>query len=280
MIMLSLFKRYRLHRTSSHPTSTFGFMTVCQRVKPMSLVEFEFAQQSLDVASDWLYQQQSTPKYADASHYVLDGQTQDKYQQALNQSVELGVIPVAFANCHEILLHSLPALTQDGASVGMVHIGHGFELKQTLDLQVGSAFHFALSRFAQAKLFCIGIDTEHTHAQTLEYAEDLGCDWVSHEECGFLNRTQLKAQLSGYIEHCEQLVINIDLASLVPGNGLETHKVLDNQVVLRVLRQMILSGKVRYIQLVGAKDKLIYSKQAKEIVDELINLAPHLVHAA
>lgn len=96
----------------------------------------------------------------------------------------------------------------------------------------------------------------------------------------FLNRTQLKAQLSGYIEHCEQLVINIDLASLVPGNGLETHKVLDNQVVLRVLRQMILSGKVRYIQLVGAKDKLIYSKQAKEIVDELINLAPHLVHAA
>ncbi len=124
------------------------------------------------------------------------------------------------------------------------------------------------------------IDTEHTHAQTLEYAEDLGCDWVSHEECGFLNRTQLKAQLSGYIEHCEQLVINIDLASLVPGNGLETHKVLDNQVVLRVLRQMILSGKVRYIQLVGAKDKLIYSKQAKEIVDELMNLAPHLVHAA
>ncbi|CSI42514.1 arginase/agmatinase/formimionoglutamate hydrolase [Vibrio cholerae] len=51
-------------------------------------------------------------------------------------------------------------------------------------------------------------------------------------------------------------------------------------MVLRVLRQMILSGKVRYIQLVGAKDKLIYSKQAKEIVDELMNLAPHLVHAA
>ncbi|PAR64815.1 arginase, partial [Vibrio metoecus] len=65
MIMLSLFKRYRLHRTPSHPTSTFGFMTVCQRVKPMSLVEFEFAQQSLDVASDWLYQQQSGMKYAD-----------------------------------------------------------------------------------------------------------------------------------------------------------------------------------------------------------------------
>ncbi|ENM5745620.1 arginase [Vibrio mimicus] len=278
--MLSLFKRYRLNRTSSHPTSTFGFMTVCQRVKPMSLVEFEFAQQSLDVASDWLYQQQSGLKYADASHHVLDGQTHTHYQQALNQSVAMGVIPVAFANCHEILLHSLPVLAQENMNIGIVHIGHGFELKQTLDLQVGSAFHFALSRFTQAKLFAIGIDKESTPAHTLEYAEDLGCDWVSQEECGFLNRTQLKTQLSGYIEHCEQLAVNIDLASLVPSNGLESHKVLDNQVVLRVIRQIVLSGKVRYIQLVGAKDKLIYSKQTKEIVDELMSLAPHLVHAA
>ncbi|WP_176467526.1 arginase family protein [Vibrio metoecus] len=278
--MLSLFKRYRLHRTPSHPTSTFGFMTVCQCVKPMSLVEFEFAQQSLDVASDWLYQQQSGMKYADATHYVLEGKSDTHYQQALSQSVAMGIIPVAFVNCHEMVLHTLPVLVQDNMNIGIVHIGHGFELKQTLDLQLGSAFHFALSRFAQAKLFCIGIDTEHTNTQTREYAEDLGCDWVSHEECGFLNRTQLKSQLSSYIEHNEQLVINIDLASLVPGNGLEEHKVLDNQIVLRVLRQMALSGKVRYIQVVGAKDKLIYSKQTKEIVDELMDLAPHLVHAA
>lgn len=278
--MLSLFKRYRLHRTPSHPTSTFGFMTVCQRVKPMSLVEFEFAQQSLDVASDWLYQQQSGMKYADATHYVLEGKSDTHYQQALSQSVAMGIIPVAFVNCHEMVLHTLPVLAQDNMNIGIVHIGHGFELKQTLDLQVGSAFHFALSRFAQAKLFCIGIDTEHANTQTREYAEDLGCDWVSHEECGFLNRTQLKSQLNSYIEHNEQLVINIDLASLVPGNGLEEHKVLDNQIVLRVLRQMALSGKVRYIQVVGAKDKLIYSKQTKEIVDELMDLAPHLVHAA
>ncbi|MGL4827901.1 MAG: arginase [Vibrio sp.] len=278
--MLSLFKRYRLHRTSSHPTSTFGFMTVCQRVKPMSLVEFEFAQQSLDVASDWLYQQQSGWKTMDANHYLLEGQHHTAFQQALNQSVAMGVLPVAFSNCHEVLLHSLPVLAQDNPSFGIVHIGHSFELKSSLDLQVGSAFHFALSRFSQAKLFCIGIDAEHINAQTLEYAEDLGCDWVSHEECGFLNRAQLKTQLSGYIEHCEQLVLNIDLASLVPSNGLESNKVLDNQVVLRVLRQIVLSGKVRYIQLVGAKDKLIYSKQTKEIVDELMSLAPHLVHAA
>ncbi|MCR9386390.1 arginase family protein [Vibrio metoecus] len=278
--MLSLFKRYRLHRTPSHPTSTFGFMTVCQRVKPMSLVEFEFAQQSLDVASDWLYQQQSGMKYADATHYVLEGKSDTHYQQALSQSVAMGIIPVAFVNCHEMVLNTLPVLAQDNMNIGIVHIGHGFELKQTLDLQLGSAFHFALSRFAQAKLFCIGIDTEHVNTQTREYAEDLGCDWVSHEECGFLNRTQLKNQLNSYIEHSEQLVINIDLASLVPGNGLEEHKVLDNQIVLRVLRQMALSGKVRYIQVVGAKDKLIYSKQTKEIVDELMDLAPHLVHAA
>lgn len=279
--MLNLFKRHHLNRTVSHSMAKFGFMTVSQRIKPMSLVAFELAQQSLDVAADWLYQQQSaTTTYPETSHYVLvDGQAKT-FQSALSQSIAIGTVPVVLANCHEIVLQGLAVLSQDNSNIGIVHIGHQFELKPSLDLQLGSAFHFALSRFTHSKLLCIGIDSEQISAQTLEYAEDLGCDWISHQECGFLNRTQLKDQLSGYIERSEQLMVNIDLASLVAGHGIDMHHVLDNQVILRLLRQIILSGKVRYIQLVGAKDKLIYSKQTKEIVDELINLAPHLVHVA
>ncbi len=55
---------------------------------------------------------------------------------------------------------------------------------------------------------------------------------------------------------------------------------LDNQMVMRVLRQVVLSKKVKLVQLVGAKDKLIYSKQTKEIVDELCALSPDVFHAA
>lgn len=278
--MISLFKRYRLNRTTRQARSMFGFMTVCQRIKPMTQVEFEFAQQSLEVAADWLYQQPLALKNAHVSDYVLDEQTQMGYQQELHQMFTHGVVPIAVTNCTEILLHSLALLPQDNSRFGIVNIGHHFELKQTLDLQVGSVFHYALSRFALAKLLCIGLDSEHAHPQTIEYAQDLGCDWVSYEECGFLNRSQLKAQLNHHMEQSDHLVLNIDLGCLVSGNRLDSHKVLDNQMVLSVLRHMLSSGKVRYIQLVGAKDKLIYSKQTKQIIDELISLAPQFVDAA
>ncbi|ELP5729921.1 arginase [Vibrio vulnificus] len=275
--MLSLFKRQRLVSSNTYQAPLFYFMSVCQHVKPMSVLEFETAQQTLSNASDWLYQQQSAVQFTEANYFVLDSHTNNMFQQALNHSFALGMIPTVFANSHEILLSSLPMLTRDNSNIGVVHIGHSFELKQTLDIQVGSAFHFVLSRYAQAKLFCIGIDGEQTNTQTLDYAEDLGCDWVCWDECGFLSRNQLKAQLSGFIQHCDQIVVNVDLASLVPGNGLETHKLIDIQIVLRVLRQIVVSKKIGFIQLVGSTDKMTYSRQTKDIIDELINLSPFLV---
>ncbi|OXX73387.1 arginase family protein [Vibrio sp. V03_P4A6T147] len=278
--MLSLFKRYRMSRTQSQPAYPFTFMTLCEQIKPMSQVEFEFAQQSLEFASDWLYQRQSTPCYSDAGHIVVKDKNATRFQDTLSHQLALSSVPVVLANCHEMLLNALPVMAFENDEIGIVSIGHHFELKQTLDLQVGSAFHFALSRYNNTRLFCIGIDEMHQSNQVWEYAEDLGCDWLTLNECGFRHRNQLKSQLGHYIEHCDQLIVTIDLASLVPGVGVDENNALDNQMVLRTLRQCALSGKVKLIQLVGAKDKLIYSKQTKEILDELCALSPDVIHAA
>lgn len=271
--MLSLFKRYRLSRSAVPHISAFTFMTVCERVKPMSRVEFEFAQHSLELSSEWLYQQQSNPNYADAGHLVIEDNGDYRYQDLVSRHLALSSVPVVLANCHEVLLKALPVIVLDNDEVGIIHIGHEFALKQSLEPQVGSVFHFALSRFANVRLFCMGIDPERVSGPMLEYAEDLGCNWVTHQESQFRNRSQLKTQLNHYMQHCDQLVLNIDLASLVPGRSLDDHAVLDLQMVLRVVRHAVLSGKVRMIQLVGAKDKLIYSKETKAIVDELCALS-------
>jgi len=271
--MLSLFKRYRLSRSAVPHISAFTFMTVCERVKPMSRVEFEFAQHSLELSSEWLYQQQSNPNYADAGHLVIEDNGDFRYQDLVSRHLALSSVPVVLANCHEVLLKALPVIVLDNDEVGIIHIGHEFALKQSLEPQVGSVFHFALSRFANVRLFYMGIDPERVSGPMLEYAEDLGCNWVTHQESQFRNRSQLKTQLNHYMQHCDQLVLNIDLASLVPGRSLDDHAVLDLQMVLRVVRHAVLSGKVRMIQLVGAKDKLIYSKETKAIVDELCALS-------
>ncbi|MGC9422253.1 MULTISPECIES: arginase family protein [Vibrio] len=271
--MLSLFKRSRLSRPSTAAIPAFTFCTVCEQVKPMSPVEFEFAQQSLEFASDWLYQRQVNATYADAGHLVLRDPADSRFRDLLSHHLAMNSLPVVLGNCHELLLNALPLLALDNEELGIIHIGHQFELKQTLDRQLGSVYHFALSRYQQTHLFYFGIDPERVDSQTWEYAEDLGCNWLTEAECSFRHRTQVKNQLDHYIEHCDQLVVSVDLASLVPSHGLDEHKILDSQMVLRVLRQAIMSGKVKMIQLIGAKDKLIYSKQTKTMIDELAHLS-------
>ncbi|WP_165313380.1 arginase [Vibrio ziniensis] len=278
--MLSLFKRYRLNRSAVHTISPFTFLTVCERVKPMTQVEFEFAQQSLELSSEWLYKQQADLSYSDAGHFVVQEYEDSGYQELLSRKFALCSVPVALVNCHELLLKAIPVLALDNEGIGVIHIGHGFELKQSLEPTLGSAFHFMLSRFQNTRAFFIGAEVKRTPAQILEYAEDLGCDWLSSDECSFRHRSLLKNQLNHFMEHCDQLVLNIDLASLVPSSGLSDDGILDNQMVLRILRHAILSKKVKLVQLVGSKDKLIYSKQTKEIVDELCSLSPEIIHTA
>ncbi|MGT0149373.1 hypothetical protein ACT691_05510 [Vibrio metschnikovii] len=93
-----------------------------------------------------------------------------------------------------MLLNALPLLALDNDELGIIHIGHEFELKQTLDRQVGSAYHFALSRYAQTRLLYLGIDAPKRGKQpNFRFnAEDLGCDWLTDQECHFRQRNQVK----------------------------------------------------------------------------------------
>ncbi len=272
--MFSLFKRYRLNRSVTHSISPFTFLTVCERVQPMTQVEFEFSQQSLELSSEWLYKGHTSPSYSDAGHFVVSDSGECRYEELLTRLFTLCSVPIVLSNNHETLLKAMPILALDNEDIGVIHIGHRFELKQSLAVTQGSVFHFMLSSFSNIRAFFIGVDIENTQSQVIDYAEDLGCDWLGADECSFRHRSQLKNRLSHYIDHCDQLVLNIDLASLVPSLGLSNEGVLDTQIVMRILRQVVLSKKVKLVQLVGAKDKLIYSKQTKEIVDELCALSP------
>ncbi|MCV5947868.1 hypothetical protein OFN94_23895, partial [Escherichia coli] len=90
----------------------------------------------------------------------------------------------------------------------------------------------------------------------------------------------VKQQISNYLDHCDQIIVTIDLGSLSTKNNLEGTPSLDIQMVLRTLRLCLVSGKVKAIQLVGDRDRLVYSRQTKAILEELYQMAPLLDHAA
>lgn len=279
--MLSFFKRYKFHHTPKQPHHyPFSFMTVCEHLAPMSKGAFELADQSLENASEWLYQQHDHATAANFGHFSHSKLESGEFQEALSLSLSRHSIPVLVSNCTEAILSMLPVVVSYRDEVGIVNIGHKMSLKPTLEPRMGSAFHFALSRYQNVRLFFAGVSEQDTKQETLEYAEDQGCDWVTDREFTFRHRNHVKQQISNYLDHSDQIIVTIDLGSLSTKNNLEGTPSLDIQMVLRTLRLCLVSGKVKAIQLVGDRDRLVYSRQTKAILEELYQMAPLLDHAA
>ena len=279
--MLSFFKRYKLHRANkSIHHYPFSFMTVCEHLAPMSHGTFELAAQSLENASDWLYQQHDQGSAANLGHFSHHQIETGDFQKALSLSLSRHSVPVVLSNCTEAMLSMLPVVVSNNDEVGIIHIGHKINLDPTLEPRVGSAFHFALSRFQNVRLFFAGTSEQDTKQEAWEYAEDQGCDWVTDREFTFRFRNHLKQQVGNYLDHCDQIIVSIDLASLLTKNNLDGTPALDIQMVLRTIRLCLVSGKIKAIQLVGDRDRLIYSKQTKAILEELYQMAPLIDHAA
>ncbi|BDR16626.1 arginase family protein [Vibrio sp. STUT-A11] len=280
--MLSFFKRYKFQQTTHTPVQhyPFSFMTVCEHVAPMSKGAFELANQSLESASEWLYQQHDQTTAAHCGHFTYAQLENGDFQEALSLALSRHSIPVLVTNCTEAILSILPVVVACQDDVGILHIGRKMHLKPTLEPRVGSAFHFALSRYPNVRLLFAGVNQHDTKQETWEYAEDQGCDWVTDKEFTFRHRNHVKQQVGNYLDHCDQVIISVDLGSLIAKNDLDGDMSLDIQMVLRTIRLCLVSGKVKAIQLVGDRDRLVYSRQTKTIIEELYQIAPLLDHAA
>ncbi|EGU46136.1 arginase/agmatinase/formimionoglutamate hydrolase arginase family protein [Vibrio ichthyoenteri ATCC 700023] len=271
--MFGLFRRNKTHDLVGVPTHSMALISAAQPIKPMKLVEFEMAEQSLSDVFDWMTEQ-SHNRWINGGHFSLSDQMIGRYQLNLSRYFGSNSLPVVFTNSTETLLHALPLLHSTSKELGIIHIGNQFENKATLEPEVGSAYHFALARFNEFRLFCIGIDPRVQSEHAFEYAEDLGCDWLTLPECQFSHRLQVKQQVTNYLSHCDEIVLNIDLESLCARSRLEADRNLDVQIVTRIIRQCLMSGKVKLVQLVGWKDKHVFAKSTQVILQELAGMVP------
>lgn len=277
--MFRLFQRRKLHSITGLCCDKLTLLSVSEQIKPMSQVEFDMANQSLEELYDWLADKVST-NIGYGGHFNLQQAAKHRLLDTVAALMESASLPVLFANDGESLLHALPMVASQGRELGFIHISRSLDIKPTLEPEKGSLFHFVLQRSQQSRLFCLGVDSDNQDPKLLDYAEDLGCDWLSVNECHFRSRFNVKQQLSHYLSHCDDVVINIDLASLQPVTRLESDTLIEVQMVNRVLRQVLLSGKVRLVQFVGYKDKHIYSKETLGVVNGLASLFPSHHRAA
>ncbi|MFB9135512.1 arginase [Vibrio olivae] len=266
--MLGLFKRKTFHDVSAL-TQRMALLTHCQRIQPLTLAQYEQAEQSLESFYDWLFDFSNIKAPIYAGHYAVDDKCREHFAQKLESLVSQQHLPIVVSNTHEGVLSLLPEFVGQNRDIGIVSVGPSFQLKPALNLELGSAFHFALSRYNECRLMCLGIDDSTQDIKTFEYAEDLGCNWLLQRECDFRHRQQLKHQLTTYLSRCDDIIVDIDLSSLSKSVDWESDKKLDVDMVIRMIAHCLESKKVRAIQLTGLRDKDWYSKYTKQILDEL-----------
>ncbi|MCG9596353.1 arginase family protein [Vibrio sp. Isolate25] len=269
--MFGLFRRHQSIPALIAP-QCLTLASVSEYLKPMSKIDFEVADQNLEEMFEWMCQESGYP-WQHGGHFNLQGAVDD-YVLWLSQVMDSQCLPVVLSNNSETLLYSLPLLQSTEKSFGIIHIGRDFELNPDLGVQRGSVYHFALSRYAQCRVFFLGIAEQSHNDKVCEYAEDLGCDWLTLPECSFGHRFQVKQQIASFLSHCDDLIICLDLDCLYPPSHLDTGHTLEVTMVNRILRQVLISSQVRCIHLTGYKDKHLYSKETQSILRQLAGLYP------
>ncbi|GAL31313.1 arginase arginase family [Vibrio variabilis] len=279
--MLSVFKQ--LWKRRYHPVmdNKLSLLTVCEAIKPQTNAQFEDAESLLDTAYDWLSAQHYSHSMRNAGHFPIltaykserpyfeNPMASHNFKEKLIEQLTVGAMPLLISNCHEALLDVFPSLLIEREEVGIININAHLLMDQCLDLTMGSMLHFALNRFNECRAFHIGIDGNKCDKKQLEYAEDMGCDWLMADEVNYRGRALLKEQLARFISHCDKLVLTIDLPSISKHNSSSEKRKLDIAMVLRALRQCLASNKVLLIQLVGAQEQHIYSKATQLLVQEI-----------
>ncbi|CAH0528927.1 arginase family protein [Vibrio hippocampi] len=271
--MLNIFKQLWRPTNYAPQSSPLTLTTVNEWLKPVSRDLFEDSDALLETASEWLLEQGIAARIQHTGHFCLDNDIPSKLREqkllsGLIKQIEQHRLPLLLCNQHEVILRALPYFSQQYSDVGIVNINLNLLMDPCVDVSANSMIHFALTRHQQCRAFHIGVDVASNSFANFEYAEDMGCDWLTLEEVTHRNKAMIKDQLSRFISHCDKLVVTIDLASIANVNDRVLKQKIDASLVFKLLRQCLASQKVLTIQLVGSNEQDIYSRTTQRLVQE------------
>lgn len=261
-------------KSTNKVTMKLVFSSQYMQLPNMSNQQFIANQSALAPSYDWYSSKQTVDSdlFENGGHFALTHENRFGNQlwlQNLETWLEGERLPVIMSNCHDTINTNIEPIAKKG-SVGIISIGRDFHMSVDSKLQTGSAYHRVLSQYDQLQFLGLGIDEDKLSASELEYAEDMNCYWLTKAECNLRYRHQIKEQLYSFGAKVEQLVIDIDLASIIAHYRNQTTVGIDLPWLLQVLRYCISSGKLKLVQLVGDREYLVYSKQVLTLLETML----------
>ncbi|WP_415720814.1 arginase family protein [Photobacterium ganghwense] len=211
-----------------------------------------------------------------------------------------GHFPIVLGGGHEVAIGSFQALSdtlhqasdgiEDGMAqlpnagqtrIGIINIDANFQLRRSLAVRAGSAFH-SVASFCQEhhrEFHYLGLGMcDHTNSQaTFAYARELGVDWLLDREMKMKNRKRIQATIEAYLARVDHVHLSLDLSvfpSLV-AEGVNLSRIygVNLPVVEMVIRQIMESGKVRIMDVTGLNTEFDYQGDTARLAAKLIRHA-------
>lgn len=226
-----------------------------------------------------------------------------RQHQLLLRSLRDGHFPVVLGGGHEISIASYQALSDFSAEimsaliiddqqptltpprVGVINFDAHFELRPSLSLRAGSAFHSAwcYSKEQQRSFDFLGLGIcDHANSQAMfKLAEELGCQWLLDNQMTTRNKKHIQAQLDCFIERvdCIQMSIDLDVfsSSIAPGANMTRMHGVSLSMVEWAIKHIMASGKVKIIDIAELNPEYDYDDQTAKLATKLIQTIVHFV---
>ncbi|SMY34712.1 Formimidoylglutamase [Photobacterium malacitanum] len=227
----------------------------------------------------------------------------DRQHQLLLRGLRDGHFPVVLGGGHEISIASYQALSDFSAEmqlsptimdtqptltaprVGVINFDAHFELRPSLSLRAGSAFHAAwcYSKQQQRSFDFLGLGIcDHANSQAMfKLAQELGCQWLLDNQMTARNKKHIQAQLDSFIDNvdCIQLSIDLDVfsSSIAPGANMTRMHGVSLSMVEWAIKHIMASGKVKIVDIAELNPEYDYDNQTAKLATKLIQTIVHFV---
>ncbi|MGF1716492.1 arginase family protein [Photobacterium chitinilyticum] len=218
--------------------------------------------------------------------------------QKLRAILQHGHLPIMVGGGHEVAIGSYKALsdtvnqaandwTEEGLAqipntsanrIGIINFDASFELKRSLSVTPGSAFH-TIASFCQEhnrdfQYLGLGI-CDHINSQaTFAYACELKAKWLLDSQMKMKNRKHIQSTIEEFLMSVDHVHLSLDLAvfpsAVAEGVNMSRTFGVSVSVVEMVLKQILSSGKVRIMDIAELNTEYDYQNQTARLAARLI----------
>ncbi|WP_434362229.1 arginase family protein [Parasalinivibrio latis] len=249
------------------------------RLGPQAILE------TMKPISRWPIPVYSTPTLSDYDTSVED--VLSRQYQRLRELFQTRHLPVVLGGGHEVALSSYKALSDHAAEecgetripkIGVINMDAHFELRTTLAIRSGAAFHFAANHAKENgrpfQYMVLGIDEKANPASVLERARSLNAKWVTAKDMSKGHKKPLIALLDDFLADVDYLHLSIDLdvfsSALAPGVAMPQSQGISYSMATLVIDHLLASGKVRVIDIAELVPDFDWDNQTANLAVKLL----------